>query len=97
MIKMKTYKVNEWRNCNNCIFNQMCNKKNKINCLNHIYNADPKRYGDINELLEPIFNWINIHYPNDTKMIIDRTSATLLIEHKEYFSKEITKILNKGV
>lgn len=92
---MKTNKRENWRNCENCIHNKVCTiVGTELDCFEHIYNADPQRYGDITALLQPIFEWIKTHYPNDGKFVVDKNSAQLIMEHKTFFSNEITSIEN---
>lgn len=93
---MKAKKRETWRNCGNCIHKKVCAiVGTESDCFEHIYNVDSQRYGDITALFQPIFEWIKTHYPNDVKFIVDKNSAQLMMEHKTFFSDEITSIGNK--
>jgi len=75
---MKPHKKENWRNCDNCVHNYVCRfkqDKEPSSCANHIYNADPLNYGDLQELIIPVCEWISIHYPSEGHLIIDKRSA----------------------
>lgn len=96
---MKEHKREEWRTCQNCAHMDVCSKRDlyaKVDCDHHIYNADPDRYGDISEILQPVFEWLRVQYPNDTVMIIDGLASRLLIERKTFFDDSITKFTRGG-
>lgn len=61
---MTPHKRENWRTCANCAHNYVCKfrkeDKDPSTCVNHIYDADPKRYGDLQELVDPICEWIKI-------------------------------------
>lgn len=80
---MTTHKKEHWRNCDNCVHNYVCrfrtDNKDPESCVNHIYDADPKRYGDLEELVSPVTEWIRNHYPSEGKLIVDKCSATFEI------------------
>ena len=87
---MQEYERTGWRTCQNCVHDSICEKERQAKeCNHHIYNADPNRYGDMQHLIDPIFEWLKCHYPNDTYIFIDKNKATIMIEHGGYFSKEI--------
>lgn len=82
----------DWRTCNNCASKYVCKyKDNDNNCACHIDETDPKTYWHIQSALEPVWAWLNLHYPNETKLLIDKNSAQLLIEHKTFYSEELRK------
>lgn len=89
---MKEYKCEGWRTCNNCIHKDICKIEfpDVENCTHHIYNANPERYGDFNEILENICLWLKTQYPNDTILLIDKNSAKLLINKSTFYTKEFT-------
>lgn len=95
---MKEHKREEWRTCQNCAHKSVCREASdpRLDCDHHIYNADPNRYGDIYELLQPVFEWLRVQYPNDTMMIIDGLASRLLIERKAFFDDSITNF-TRGV
>ena len=76
----------------NCVHMNVCQKFQigmTKDCKCHIYDASPQRYGDFQELIEPIYKWLKIHYPNEAKLLIDYDSCELLINHRSYFSERI--------
>lgn len=87
---MKTYEKKDWRTCANCVHNRVCKKESCKPCNDHIFDADPQIYGNFQELLEPVCEWLKIHYPNDSKLLIDTTSAELLIRKGSFYTHEIT-------
>lgn len=58
---------------------------------------NPKRYGDIHALFQPIFEWLQTNYPSgEVRFIVDKTSAQMIINHNfAVFSKEITDMAEK--
>jgi len=86
---MKTYKKERWRTCNNCVHKQVCKNIDCEICENHIYDSSPKNYGDLTEMLSPIFKWLQYHYPNDVRLIIEHDVCTLLFEQKSFYSERI--------
>ena len=92
---MKEHKREDWRTCRNCAHRNVCREvalDSKLDCDHHIYDADPNRYGDITEILHPVFEWLRVQYPNDAKMIVDDTSASLYIECKSFFDNSIMNL-----
>lgn len=82
----------DWRTCDNCANKYVCKyKDNDNNCTCHIDETDPKLYWHIQSALEPVWAWLNLHYPNETKLLIDKNSAQLLTEHKTFYSEELRK------
>lgn len=86
---MKSFERKDWRRCSNCVHKGVCQKLYADKCFDHIYDASPHNYGDLGELLEPIYEWLKTHYPNETKLLIDYNSCELLTNHRTYFSNEI--------
>lgn len=85
---MKKYKREGWRTCENCVHNNVCYEPNKNKeCNYHIYNANPARYGDIEEILSPLQEWLQIHYPMDGYFVVRNDYAGLMLEHKEFFKE----------
>lgn len=96
---MTPHRRKDWRTCGNCVHEKVCrfalNGEYK-DCKRHIYDSDPKRYGDLQELIDPVCEWIRNHYPSDGKLIVDKYSATLEIPvhgvySYEYIPEEIQK------
>lgn len=92
---MKEHKMEDWRNCNNCVHCVVCNKDAVTKCEHHIYNADPKIYGDLQELINPVCEWVRTHYPSDGKLVVDKCSATLEIPIHSVYSFEYIPELPK--
>jgi hypothetical protein len=79
---MATYQKEDWRTCGNCIHSYVCRfrtDKDPASCANHIYNADPKTYGDLKEITKPACEWIRAHYPSDGVLVVDKVSAEMRI------------------
>jgi len=95
---MKTYNKEKttWRTCDNCVHSYVCkfrkDNKDPKTCANHIYNADPNNYGDLQELIIPICEWIRKHYPSEGKLIIDKYSAIFEIPIHSVFYFEDSPI-----
>lgn len=89
---MISHERKDWRTCGNCVHEKVCrfalNGEYK-DCKQHIYNADPKTYGDLQELIDPVCEWIKNHYPSDGKLIVDKYSATIEIPVHGVYSEEI--------
>lgn len=89
---MTPHERKDWRTCGNCVHKYMCrfrkDDKDPDSCVNHIYNADPERYGDLQELIDPVCEWIRTHYPSDGKLTVDKYSATLEIPVHGVYSYE---------
>lgn len=96
---MTEHKREDWRNCHNCVHETVCRFNcvhetickfalNGKDCEHHIYNADPKIYGDLQELIEPVCEWVRTHYPSEGKLIVDKCSATLEIPIHSVYSFE---------
>lgn len=98
---MKPYEKKDWRTCGNCVHKYVCKfrkeDKDPSTCVNHIYNADPKTYGDLQELIDPVCEWIRNHYPSDGNLIVDKYSATLEIPvHSVYSFEYIPESIQRG-
>lgn len=79
--------------CNACAHKEICKMvdDSPVPC-EHYSNAEIyKVYPSIYDLFEPIFNWIETHYPShEVRFIVDHSSAQMYIEHKvAAYSKEI--------
>lgn len=88
---MKEHKREDWRICKNCFHRAVCEFKSKdgpLECEHHIYDADPKRYGDLQELIEPVCEWIATHYPSDGQLVVDKYSATVIMPVHGVYSTE---------
>lgn len=76
--------------CNYCAHRDVCKKvyeERKPNefCQDFLGNEDYTRYSAINEMFQPIFKWMQHHYPHgDTRFIVDNSSAKMMIEYGAY-------------
>ena len=97
---MTEHKREDWRTCGNCVHRDVC--RFMLNgefegCEHHIYNANPKTYGDLQELIDPVCEWVRTHYPSDGKLVVDKYSATLEIPvHGVYSFEYIPEHIQKG-
>lgn len=73
--------------CNNCMHRPVCSIcekegfKKKEDCMYYKYNVSG-RYGDIYEMFEPIFYWMNKNYPSDEMFfIVHRDQARMYLQH----------------
>ena len=78
----------DWRTCDNCASKHVCAHKDLEKCIYHIDETSPQPYWHIQSALEPVWAWLNLHYPNETKILIDKRSAQLLTEHKTFYSED---------
>ncbi len=85
------HKKEDWRTCDNCASKHVCSHKGAEECNFHIDKTSPQPYWHIQSALEPVWAWLNLHYPNETKLLIDKNSAQLLIEHKTFWNEEFRK------
>lgn len=96
---MNPHERKDWRTCGNCVHNRVCKFRDKEEnpcCADHIYNADPKRYGDLQELIEPVCEWMRNHYPSEGKLTVDKYSAQLEIPIHGVYSYEYIPEPPKG-
>lgn len=84
--------------CPQCAHENVCSKKGntEIPCKDFLVNGNYKRYGNINDLFQPIFDWIQYHYPSgEVIFIVDKNSAKMHLEHGvNAYSKEIYGFAN---
>lgn len=83
--------------CNDCVKSDVCNLKGTKDMepvCKHFQNAmNYKRYGNINDMFQPIFDWLKFHYPHgEVYFFVENNRAMMLQEHGPCaFSKEITQ------
>lgn len=84
--------------CAGCVHSDVCKhteevkKKNaKDGCEHFKQRLDPERYWTINEMFEPIFQWMQHHYPaGGVSFHVDHNSAKMMQEHGvSVYSKDI--------
>lgn len=80
--------------CKSCAHNNVCKKIEERKdttelCTDFLNAGNYKTYGNIYDMFQPIFDWIEFHYPShDVKFIVDYASAQMYIEHKVYAFKK---------
>ena len=70
--------------CLRCLHKNVCAIKNRaeIPCKEFLENDDYKTYGNVYNLFQPIFDWIQYHYPSgEVIFIVDKNSAKMHLEH----------------
>lgn len=81
--------------CNECAKKDVCKfiDNPPLQCKNFLNSGNYKRYGNLNDLFQPIFDWLKYHYPsNEVKFFVDNNRAMMLIDHMcGAYSKEITQ------
>lgn len=97
--------------CNSCIHKEVCRKREefeslesqsleeekKQECKDFREDIDYKRYGNIYEIFQPIFKWLQMHYPHgEVKFLVDHSSALMLQEHGiAVYDKDLAKRVNQ--
>lgn len=70
--------------CKYCIHKDVCKNysENGNNCDNYKKELSYKVYVDINELFQPIFKWIDYHYPaGGVVFYVENGTAKMRIDH----------------
>lgn len=71
--------------CGGCIKSDVCKIKGtpESKCCKSFYsNMNHKQYGKIYDMFNPIFEWMNYHYPSgEIYFLVDKNSAKMLQEH----------------
>ncbi len=84
--------------CELCSHKNVCKKideKAEKCCEDYIQQASYKFYGNINDLFQPIFDWIQLHYPaGGVKFEVDRNSARMYLEYGPFVLSRNEKSLN---
>lgn len=80
--------------CNSCAHNEVCKNLNSYSgtvCKDFLNSGNHKRYGNIQDLFQPIFDWLQFHHPHgDVIFIVDNTSAQMHLKHGVFaLSKEL--------
>lgn len=80
--------------CSHCQHKEVCkNIDQPDDKCPHFLNAGTyKTYGNIYTMFQPIFDWLNFHYPaGEVKFIVDNNSAKMYQEHGPFVaSKQLT-------
>lgn len=70
--------------CLNCEHRAVCKKIDEPakECKEFMDATTYQRYSSINHFFQPVFDWIQYHYPaGEVKFIVDHNSAKMMIEH----------------
>ena len=80
--------------CPQCKHKEVCKKieESAANCADFLNASSYKIYGNIHSMFQPIFDWLNFHYPaGEVRFVVDRNSAKMYQEHGPFVaSKELT-------
>lgn len=80
--------------CSHCHHAEVCKiMEEPCERCQHFLNAGTyKTYGNIYTMFQPIFDWLNFHYPaGEVKFVVDNNSAKMYQEHGPFVaSKQLT-------
>lgn len=81
--------------CPDCVKNDVCKIKDEPQnemCPYFVNACNYKRYGNIYDMFQPIFDWLKFHYPaGEVYFWVDNNSAKMMQNYRVVaFSKEIT-------
>lgn len=74
--------------CDSCAHKSVCKNyqqaeimaKNK--CDDYMSDNSPKTYGNIYNMFEPVFQWIEANYPSeDVRFVVNKNGAQMFIQH----------------
>lgn len=77
--------------CQNCSHKDVCNKIDdpENDCEHFIDGSIYKKYASINQMFQPIFDWLNFHYPHgEVHFVVDGMSAKMYQEHGAYVASK---------
>lgn len=86
--------------CPNCAHKTVCKKidKPEEDCKDFMDATTYKQYSSIYHFFQPIFDWINFHYPaGEVKFVVDHNSAKMFIEHGPFVASEELKAFPKNI
>lgn len=88
------YKSKQTFLCANCTHKKVCKKIDDEGdkCEDFLSDSTYKSYPSIYNMFQPIFDWLNFHYPHgELKFIVDSNSAYMYQEHgPSIFSKSLS-------
>lgn len=80
--------------CLHCQHKEVCKiiEEPDDKCAHFLNAGTYKVYGNIYTMFQPIFDWLNFHYPaGEVKFVVDRASAKMYQEHGPFVaSKQLT-------
>lgn len=80
--------------CSHCQHAEVCKNIEKPDdkCPHFLNAGSYKTYGNIHTMFQPIFDWLNFHYPaGEVKFVVDNTAAKMYQEHGPFVaSKQLT-------
>lgn len=86
--------------CEKCQHKNVCGKKDseEPDCVDYFPKHGHECYGNIYEMFDPIFEWMEYHYPStDIQFVVEKSKATLYMEHKvTAFSKTIRQMVKSA-
>ena len=96
--------INKIIMCQTCAHKNVCKKINEQidGCEDFLNSGTYKIYGNIYDMFQPIFDWLNFHHPHgDVKFVVDNMGAKMYQEHGPFVSSKqldnLWKARNPGV
>lgn len=88
------------RPCGSCMHEDVCKliTEDWETCPHFRSSADPKVYGNIYAMFQPIFEWLSLHYPSgEVAFLVDKNSAKMWQEHgPSVYSRELMDAANRA-
>lgn len=90
--------------CSECVHKNVCKNRERFEgslviCTDYVCGMNHERYGNIYDMFQPIFEWMQKHYPSGEMIfIVDKSHARMLHEHKvaAYDRKIRESVTGKG-
>lgn len=73
--------------CNACVHKNVCNKSKDMpeKCEDYKFELNYKVHGHIDQLFQPIFKWMQFHYPSGgVYFYVESDTAKMRIDHGPY-------------
>lgn len=74
--------------CDSCVHKSVCKNYRKAEiiaenkCGDYMGDNNPKIYGNIYNMFEPVFQWIEANYPSeDVRFVVNKNGAQMFIQH----------------
>lgn len=77
--------------CSHCQHKEVCKNIEELDdkCPHFLNSGTYKTYGNIYTMFQPIFDWLNFHYPaGEVKFVVDNTSARMYQEHGPFVASK---------